>query len=1220
MSSKLITYSSELMSNFKQAEVASAEAKFEALQTDDGNALLFSVGTDGVFYVTQETPGQATGWDKTDLSTMLKRDFGGQTPKTRTFAVSQNRKSGKIDLALVVTVPDNDYLYLSLDNSASDTGWVSNPSWVRFPYDDTAHPLSKVSVVNVFISQASDGEYIAVDTLRNPTSGVQVVFRHFIDPTKKLTGQAWNPHDVSTDLDASKVSSCLGRRQGDKVDGLYTLGQIGGHTSLIYQPLYNPFKPKIPANPARLILPEGSAPSAIAAVAMSDSDNATDLYVACDKSLYYFPADAQKDNAQGVKVLDHPIIEKVDRLFAFASPTQVIIWGLNRADQVFYTACDRAQIRNPAAWSYPLPILQNVEQLSPYVNRADNGNTFFAHTGLNQLQKAVQDPETTTWKFENILLPALVTAKAQKFNSYTTRVQVTDETKKPLAGVPVNLSSSSRAGVYINNLYYVLDPTPIPVETDHTGGLVIVEWVDGLRATQLQVRGDGGAPIEINPMAKPFQKAASLNTKEKLSAAVIKRQDGSTKPLIDSATSDGDKQIVAGAISNLLTAYQSLPPAGAPKLAAASAAAEEAEAPALASVPTANIMSFRVGADAAAAVDLGEGFMDFSDAITVAAGDLLKFLSSQVEYVFHVVKDALDKAWHFVVEIADKTYRFALDAAEKIVGALEHIFKAIKTALEDLVDYLKFLFDWDDFVRTKDVFKRLLLLHFGLVLDQVGEFKEDFNALITKAKHSVDDWAGIKHDDWQPGVKHSDQPLGFLRTLFDYGQAFSAPGMFLSQHFIDNVHHARSTTDASTNVLDDLINRVIQALEDQGDVLVGAANRIRTELLDDSRYEALTLGEVLKKLTAIVVDALLNTTENVVDLLIDVFVILARAAVAALDTPIRIPVVSDILEDIGVKVESTSILDVVCMIGAVPATLAYKGIFNRAPFSPGDGFSDKILNSKDVYALRDAFAGVRLATDEGAVVVADTGGGAQPLARADVSGGNGSSSLLTDSDKKASDFVPVKIPKPWQSTVYMVGHLLGGIVSVATAVLVIAEAKKGSMGPQYETASGVSGAVGAVMVGLPSVLAAPYPIQHPVMSKISSTCSGATLLGKIAFKIAPSAIAKKRGITDAGEKEALAETMKKIGSGFDALIAVIALVPTCYHFYELSKYEASKERTEVIIDETSNVCNYLGRVTGFAVQVVEAPKVKLILAAVQGGLIISYGGLQMAEAFSEAAG
>lgn len=142
----------------------------------------------------------------------------------------------------------------------------------------------------------------------------------------------------------------------------------------------------------------------------------------------------------------------------------------------------------------------------------------------------------------------------------------------------------------------------------------------------------------------------------------------------------------------------------------------------------------------------------------------------------------------------------------------------------------------------------------------------------------------------------------------------------------------------------------------------------------------------------------------------------------------------------------------------------------------------------------------------------------------------------------------------------------------------------------------------------------------PSQRVVPRTGEVSCIIGKIAFKIAPSAIAKGRGITGKAQVEALAGKLKKIGAGFDAAIAVVGLVPTCYHFYELSKDEAGKERTEAIIDEVSNVCNNLGRVAGFAVQMVDAPKLKAILAAVQGGLIISYGGLQMAEAFSEAVG
>ena len=109
----------------------------------------------------------------------------------------------------------------------------------------------------------------------------------------------------------------------------------------------------------------------------------------------------------------------------------------------------------------------------------------------------------------------------------------------------------------------------------------------------------------------------SGTTPEMLTEAVIKKKDGSTKRLIDPKTSKQDKQSVVDAISSLMTSYKSLPPAGLPKLAAGAAGAGDSGLLALASVPTDDIVSFRVGAGAAT-VDLGEGLKDFGDAIAVA--------------------------------------------------------------------------------------------------------------------------------------------------------------------------------------------------------------------------------------------------------------------------------------------------------------------------------------------------------------------------------------------------------------------------------------------------------------------------------------------------------------------------------------------------------------------------------------------------------------------------
>lgn len=1188
MTKQLITYSSELMEQFKQAEVAAAEAKFETLQTDNGYSQLYSIGTDGVFYVTEEQIGHTTGWEKTDLSSELAADFGGLPVQAHTFAVAQNRQTYNIDLAVVVTASDGDHLYLSLGNSSSDTSWVKQPKWVRFPFDDLAHPLSRIVVVNVFINHASDGQYIVVDVLRDPADQVPVVFRYYVDPFRKVTGHVWNPHDVSGDLDTSKLVSCLGRRKQDSVDGIYTLGSIDGHDSLTYQKLYNPFRPNAIPSAVRLLLPDDAMPSAIAAVAV-DGD-LTDLYVAGRQALYYFPQDKQKDGGMGIKLLDHPIFEEVSRLFAFATAQKIIIWGLNRAQQVFYTTCERSQVENPTAWSYPLPILESAEQISPYVNRVNDGHVFFAHTGVNQLQKVVQTPETTTWKFENILLPTLPSARSVKYNAYTTRLHVTDADKKPLANAKLNVSAVHRSNFYINTRYYILDKTPIAIETDAMGGLVIVETAHSLQANCLRVQGENGAILTINPMDKPFQKVSEIDSPPKLANAVITHADGSTSPLIATTTSSSDQQKVVDAIGSLVNAYQTLPTDGSIKASANPVASLN--------VPSANIRSFAVQNNEPVVRAVTFGFTDFGDAIEVAAGDLLNYLKSAENYVIHIVQEVGEEVWHFVAEIAGKAYRFVLNATAKVLEALEYIFKAIKTALTDLFNYLKFLFNWKDFVRTKDVMKKMLLLYCNHVLDDIDGLKEAFNQKIGEAKAKIDDWAGVKQDDWHSEVNHSNQTPGYLRTITDYAEVFTAPGMYLLHQVLDHLPYAqdRSQSSASVDLGEEVINRVIQSLTDEGNVLLDAVNRIRTELVDSAQYESLSLSEVLKKLTAIIVDAMLNSAEDLIDLLLDVFVMLVRATVETLDMPIWIPVVSDILEDgLGINI-SFSLLDVFCMVGAIPATLVYKAIKGGAPFSTDDGFSSQILAVHDVYELQAAFG--------------QNNPSPVSMLMANVE-------RTVSAKKDQSAFVPVKLPSTAQDIIYLTGHLVGGVVSTMTAVLSVADAMAEEGTSPYGMAVGVSAIVGGITTGLPAIVAQPYPIQNPVMSGLGGVTTPLTLLGKVTFKVAPSAIARARKMTDAEQIKSLTQRIQVIGAGFDAIIAVTALVPSCYHFYELSKLPASQARSEAFIDETSSICNYLSRVAAFTVQLDKDPESKGILAAIMGGLILLYSGLQMGEAITE---
>jgi hypothetical protein len=1174
MPGPLITISTELMSNYKQAEIMAPDAKFQALQTTTGYALLFSIGTDGGFNVTREIPGVKTGWQKTVLSASIA---GGSPPaKAKTFAVAQNRSDGSIDLAVAMSGGQNDLLYVSLGKSGSDTGWVAQPGWTAVPFDDLTHPLNKVVIENIFISEASDGEYIIVDVRRDPSSAVPVILRYYIDPTKQLTGQAWNPHDVAGDVDASAVSSCLGRRTGDRVDGLYTAGQIGGRSQLMFQPLYNPFNPAIPSNPVRLVLPSGAVGSALVAVSSGAGDDSTDLFVAAGRTIYYWPAGAQHDGSSGIALLTNPLFADVQDLFGYGNDKEVFLWGLNRADQVFYTKVSRAQVGDRASWSTPLPICQGAEQLSPYVNRINDGNTFFIHSGVNQLQRATQAPDTTTWKFENILLPTSPDAKAVKMNSYTTRIQVTDATKKPLGGAVVQISAQHRVGVYVNSLYYVLDTSPIGIAADATGSLSIVEWVDTLQATPLTATVSGAAaPAVVNPMDKTFYKASALSDASSLRSAKISDAGGASRPLVPASTSDDDLKVAASALSQLNTIYKTLPSNGAVALPKGGALVHTAAH----SIQPGRTVSLAVAPAKSLRVDSPSSF---GNAIEAAAGDVLSWLEHAASYVIHIVEDAASKVWHFVVEIAGAVYSFVLDAADKVVGALEAIYRAIKTAIEDLIAFLKFLFEWKDFVRTKDVCKKVVLLAADVIFETLETVKTELNGVIGDARAAVDKWAGLKSDTWTGSVENSNHPMGFMREVSDIGQFLTSPAMFLYDHFMENVGGAKGSPPSTGNAGASVLDRALAAIDNEGDVIIDAINRIKSELIDGSAFASMSLGDVLKKLVGIVVDAFLNSTENIMDALLDLLVLIGRAGVQALDTPIWIPVISDILADFGVKIDF-SLLDVLMMVAAIPATLGYKLVVGGTPFSSGDGFSDKVLAAKDLPALISALGGTM-------VVPHSLGAGA-----------SGEKTIGLDPFK-------ISLSNDIARTIYVVGHVIAGIGSMVSGVLAAAVALSGEPDPDTGKALAAAGFVTGTSAAIATLFETPCPIKDSSMYWMARVLSALVLVNKLGGWIAPY---KLFGSSPTTEQSA---SVTKVTTAIDAVLAFLALTPSVYHFQELAETPAGSPRSAAIVTEVGNIVNGFNRIVNFFVIIDKDKESQAILAAIATVLAFLNGGLQFAEA------
>lgn len=1171
-----MTYSSELMDNYLQSESISPQSVFQSLQTQDGHSLLFSIGTDQVFYLIQEKSDSQTGWEQVDQSTTLSQYFGNATIVAKTFAVAQNITNGKIDIALAVTVNGNDYLYLSLGNSDSQLDWTSGIHWTAIPFDDAAHSISTLVIEDIYLAEASTNtptEYPVVDVLRNPDDGSNVIFRYYIDLAKTITpGQYWNPHDVSADLTAGSISSAVGRKYQESVDGIYTFGSIGGTNELIYTPLFNVYdrhNPNAPASPSRLTVPANV--TAFAVTASTSFTGCTDVFMAGAGALYYFSADNQHDGATSNRVFQNLLFNDVVNLFAYTSSDSVIVWGLNRAEQIFYTSCPKANIQDSSAWSYPLILLSGVEQVAPYVNRVNDGNTFFAHVGSNLLQKATQTPETTIWNFQPIKLPPLAPSeKASKVSSYTTLIQVLDENNNPVPNYAVPLASVFRCSVYINNRYYVLDKTPIPINTGPAGSITIVDIADNLSGNAYKVYQADGSYLSINPMNGPTQQIATLNTVDALSNAQI--QSGTSnvpaQPLIDPNTSDDDKQAVVDSINQLSSISSTLPADGSVVSSSTSSAA------ALAAVPLENIMMFSVRPEGLSRVSptlqLDSGLVDLSNTILVAAGDLVNWIVDTATEAYDYMIAAVEDVWHFIVTIEGIAYRFVINCIDKVISAIILVFNAIKTVLKDLYEFLKFLFSWDDFMRTKDVFKNIMVLNLNYGVDQLDNIKAFVDTEIQKLVQTIDNWAGVAPDTWASQLENGDEPMNYAQSTTDYSSLYTSPNMYLQSHFTTNVSNGQEqgVIGTVTDLAESLLEEIKTAFTEEADALQDMVDRIKSELLDDDKYKSMSLVEIIKTLTGIIADTILNSAQVLIDMVIDVLKSIATAAIELLDQPIWIPVLSDILEDIFGASINFSLLDIVCLVAAVPATIMYKVVKGEAPFSENDGFSSKIINATDVYALRAAFNSnpqqMMLATQP------ELGG-------------------LIDLDPAD------------QQTLYVVSHFVSCVAGSISAVLSAVDNLSIKYKGVFTSAVTIDSLISLASMGVSALFAQPLSIVNKPMKFTRIGCVFLTIVAKIGFGIGAKKLKSEKSKT----------TALLVGSTVDAILAGVSILPSAWHFYELSKDESSSTRSLAIIDETSKLCNFLSRISSFATKLDKGtPTVKAVLSLTTAGLFLCYGLLQ----------
>lgn len=1140
MTAITLTSSSEMMTNYLQGQFISPQKKFLALQSGKGHALLFSIGTDGVFYLIQEKSGMSvTGWSKTDLSTArIQADFPRPAEvNLHTFAAGQREEDGSLGIAMVVGTSDGDRLYLCLRNSNEDVSWANSPRWVPYQYDNPHMGfigLPKLKIVNVFFCQPYQAkEYIIVDVLRDPDSDVKLIRRFYIDPEKR-DNYYWHLRDLPIDLDSEldKYQNCIGRPQRDRIDGLYTTGSVEQSPQFIFHPVINVYNPSVPPSVIRLKLSGNAMPDAIA-TARTRTNMSTDVFVVSDNTLHCFLSDEQTNDATGRRLISDEVMSGTSDLTAMSRDGVITLWGRNRSNQVYYTSCEQSKISDPSAWVKPIPLLSGIEKMSSYINKIDGGNTIFA-SGGGHIFRIIQEPQSKIWQTHQITLPSLPEERSISFNSYTTRIQVSDERELPVRGAVLTLSASSHSGVYINGSYYVLEKVPIEVKADSVGSLTIVESTESLNGTifTASVKSDfiDNSPITVDPAEMPFQKLAELNTLEKLRNATINEGNGATRPLVPSSAGDNEVEAVALALKKLSKVYD-------------------------------QVRNNRVVAYSSVIAQ-----MDLGDDIIAAAGDIFRWLKSGVEAVIDVIEDTVTHAVCFIAKIAGKTYRAVLDSIEAVVGAVEWVFSIVKTAIEDIIKYVAFLFEWEDIKRTKEVLHNLIKRYFESWVGEIGEVKDDFNDAINNVKNLLNELVGV--DDWSSlGSVTSGSVSGSASNPM---KSQTSASQYLFYHFQNNAQNVSSGGITTPDVLQSLADKLLNALKEEATLFDGVLDELYYLV---NNFSDLTVEEILKRLAKILLDGLLNSIQVVGNILFEILLAVVSEFIGILDAKIHIPVISDILKSIGV--DEFSLLDLLCWMSAVAYTVVYKALKDKAPF-PDNEYTTFLKTASSFSELQQAF-------------------GQPPLA-------------LTAG---ASEDIP-ELPQDVKDVVFMTGHFVTAYTFFG-AGMIGAISASASVGPGDDFAAyvfGIAGIVPIVLVGVTNYLVPKAPIREKSIKWLGYTTTTLRVLLKIFF-LGP--VQSKFKASEGVLKRLLPNNGRATGAVLDAILVVPGLVCTGWHFYELLDSDDSNEKTAAILEEVSNFGAYTSRVAYTVAVNTKSPKIKAFAAGVIVTASTAYAGLQVGE-------
>jgi hypothetical protein len=699
--------------------------------------------------------------------------------------------------------------------------------------------------------------------------------------------------------------------------------------------------------------------------ALADAENLLNIFaVERDTGLLWLKRQ-RKHSTGGIQFEDWVQVEpgqrgKLGRVQANLRRDNLVeVFALDENGDLRYTRQTINAQGKVAGWQVLFPIAADMQSALFALGRNQSGySEAFSVTPANEIYRFWQAPETGQW-FSQLIEAPRAEDKLISVPTHATEMIAVDESGAPLQDALITINAAFLTTLWVNgNAYSSSIVDPVTLKTDVTGKLVVLQQANALAAATLLVATPltpAGQPIKVQPNAQLQARMAGMTKKDVLDA---KDQNGALLLPLDTKDRDAVAESLAEITRRSMDIAQADEKASAIQYKFASAYATgfslhadfsslgtvaweidfSSGVPIYRNTSLASVRSFRTEHAHLAAADGGFLGIDWGS----VWNGIKRGVSWVIDGLEKIIVTVVDGITTVLFKIAGKVFEAVIRFAQQAFDFIEGVWNWLKVKLEQLYQWLAFLFNFKDFERTAEGVKHTVGVILDVAADAVGTIRGQIDAGFENLKHNLD---GIV-----------DQLLDTLNGEGEpsMGQYFNQkPASEDQQHASDhNIFlNAYQQNEASIQVksagllqspqLSDGLEALMEKLRSLSDNFeFGDGKKAFDQAYgyfdnigkDPNKALQLLLSGVVKALEGVALFAL-DFAKGVVDSILDLLQAVIRAFRDAIFQEWEIPIFSQLYQLFTGSRLTVTPVDVLAWVVGIPMTIGSKIILGRAPWN-----------------------------------------------------------------------------------------------------------------------------------------------------------------------------------------------------------------------------------------------------------------------------------------------